>query len=158
LLYRPAGLRRLAESIPGLLERFQIRAQKRKDKEQYKKLRRVSVGLCWGRRWSIPGGKLFSSIQMRAESAAFTPSGHCTVYTHKIHDIFGYSQRSQPNSCIAHTAARRSDTEAVFVDAIGTKILRVFLLVIQNVNIVYGNLKSENSQDYARNLNEIVCS
>ncbi len=57
--------------------------------------------------------------------------------------------------------------EAEFFDIIGTKVLRVFLLVIHshlyywillplflkllvcNVNIVYGNLKSENSQGYA---------
>ncbi len=35
------------------------------------------------------------------------------------------------------------------------------LKLVCNVNIVYGNLESENSQDYAllpRNLNEIVCS
>jgi hypothetical protein len=58
--------------------------------------------------------------------------------------------------------------EAEFLDIIGTKVLRVFLLAIHchlysrilpspleqkwfetgcNVNIVYGNLKSENSQD-----------
>jgi hypothetical protein len=30
--------------------------------------------------------------------------------------------------------------------------------LVCNVNIVYGNLKSENSQDYAQNLNEIVRS
>ncbi len=63
--------------------------------------------------------------------------------------------------------------EAEFVDVIGTKVLRVFLLAIQsplpadftppaplesglklvckcNVNIVFENLKSENSQDYAQ--------
>ncbi len=67
--------------------------------------------------------------------------------------------------------------EAEFVGVIGTKVLRVFLLAIQshlylrilltsprphptlsrsglklvcNVNIVYGNLKSENYQDYAQ--------
>jgi hypothetical protein len=49
-----------------------------------------------------------------------------------------------------------SITEAEFLDVIGTKVLRVFLLAIEspttsclkllcNVNIVYGNLKSENS-------------
>jgi hypothetical protein len=51
-------------------------------------------------------------------------------------------------------------------DVIGTKVLRVFLLAIhshrslvRNVNIVYENLKSENSQDYAqKNLDEIVRS
>jgi hypothetical protein len=32
------------------------------------------------------------------------------------------------------------------------------LKLVCNVNIVHGNLKSENSQDYAQNLNEIVCS
>ncbi len=68
--------------------------------------------------------------------------------------------------------------EADFLDVIGTKVFRVFLLAIHshpsppplpsksglklvcNVNIVYGNLKSENSQDNAqnRNLNEIVRS
>ncbi len=65
-------------------------------------------------------------------------------------------------------------TEAEFLDVIGTKVLRVFLLAIHspttkefyslpppllgqsglklvcNVNIVYGNLKSEISQDYAQ--------
>ncbi len=63
--------------------------------------------------------------------------------------------------------------EAEFLDVIGTKVFRVFLLTIHsqlyqlillppphlekselklacNVNIVYGNLKSENSQDYAQ--------
>jgi hypothetical protein len=32
------------------------------------------------------------------------------------------------------------------------------LKLVRNVIIVYGNLKSENSQDYAKNLNEIVRS
>ncbi len=59
-------------------------------------------------------------------------------------------------------------SEAKFLDVIGTKVLRVFLLitstngfyspllsksglkVVCNVNIVYGNLKSEKSQDYAQ--------
>ncbi len=53
-------------------------------------------------------------------------------------------------------------TEAAFLDVIETKILTVFLLAIPleqkwfeiafvcNANIVYGNLKSENSQDYAQ--------
>ncbi len=41
------------------------------------------------------------------------------------------------------------------MDAIGTKVFRVFLLasgskLVCNVNIVYRNLKSENSQDYAQ--------
>ncbi len=63
--------------------------------------------------------------------------------------------------------------EAEFLDVIGTKVLRVFLLAIHsqlyqrvllppphleksglklacNVHIVCGNLKSENSQDYAQ--------
>ncbi len=63
--------------------------------------------------------------------------------------------------------------EAEFLDEIGTKVLRVFLLafysylykvfftllpplrksglkLVCNVNIVYENLKSENSQDYAQ--------
>jgi hypothetical protein len=55
-------------------------------------------------------------------------------------------------------------TEAEFVDLVGTKVLRVFLLAIHshiyytsksglhlicNVNILYRNLKSENFQDYA---------
>ncbi len=46
--------------------------------------------------------------------------------------------------------------EADFLEVIGTKVLRVFLLAIHNhpqygfnVNIVYGN-KSENSQDYTQ--------
>ncbi len=63
-------------------------------------------------------------------------------------------------------------TEAEFLDVLRTKVLRVFLLAIHstngvysitspslsknglklvcNVNIAYGNLKSENSQDYAQ--------
>jgi hypothetical protein len=65
------------------------------------------------------------------------------------------------------------DTEAKFSDVIGTKVFRVYLFAIHshiylqillpppspcckcglklvcNVNIVYGNLKSESSQDYA---------
>jgi hypothetical protein len=62
-------------------------------------------------------------------------------------------------------------TEAEFLDVIGTKVLRVFLLAIHshlyqriyslsliinglklvcNVNIVYGNLKYDNSQDNAQ--------
>ena len=62
--------------------------------------------------------------------------------------------------------------EAEFLDVIGTKVFRVFLLAIHshfykrfyspssmsksglklvcNVNIVYGTLKSDNSQDYAQ--------
>ncbi len=64
--------------------------------------------------------------------------------------------------------------ESEFVDVIGTEVLRVFLLAIQsplpadftpptpprerglklvckcNINIVFENLKSENSQDYAQ--------
>jgi hypothetical protein len=66
---------------------------------------------------------------------------------------------------------RHVGPETEFVDVIGTKVLRVFLLAIHghlsyrfysppplrksglklvcNVNNVYGNLKSENSQDYA---------
>jgi hypothetical protein len=60
--------------------------------------------------------------------------------------------------------------EAEFLDVIGTKVLRAFLLSIHshlhyefypppsksglklvcNVNIVFGNLKSKNSQDYAQ--------
>ncbi len=53
--------------------------------------------------------------------------------------------------------------EAEFLDVTGTKVLRVFLLAIHshstngiysplvcNANIVYGNLKSENSQDYSQ--------
>ncbi len=63
--------------------------------------------------------------------------------------------------------------EAEFFDVIGTKVLRVFLCIftvtstndftppppppsesalkqVCNVNIVYGNLKSENSHDYAQ--------
>ncbi len=63
--------------------------------------------------------------------------------------------------------------EAEFLDVIGTKLLRVFLLAIHshlyllrilspsptrasvlkmvyNVNVIYRNLKSENSQDYAQ--------
>jgi hypothetical protein len=65
-------------------------------------------------------------------------------------------------------------TEVEFWDIIGTKVFRVFLLAIHshlhspfsksdlklvcNVNIVYGNVKSENSPFMTRNLNEIVCS
>ncbi len=68
---------------------------------------------------------------------------------------------------------REKQQEAEFLDVIGTKVLRVFLLAIHshlykrillpppppsksglkldcNVNIVYGNLKSENSQGYAQ--------
>jgi hypothetical protein len=62
--------------------------------------------------------------------------------------------------------------QAEFLDVIGTKVFRVFLLashnlykriyppppspsksglkLVCNVNILYGNLKSENSQDYAQ--------
>jgi len=62
--------------------------------------------------------------------------------------------------------------EAEFLDVIGTKVLRVFLVatvftvtllrdftrspnksglkLVCSVNIVYGNLKTENPQDYAR--------
>jgi hypothetical protein len=103
------AIRRLEESVPGLLERLQIGAQKRKDKEQYKKLRRFSVGLCWGRRWSILGGKLFSSTQMRAESAAFTPSGHSTLYTVHSQNTFAKTTaiRSLPNSILAHAASKK---------------------------------------------------
>ncbi len=41
------------------------------------------------------------------------------------------------------------------MDVIGTKVFRVFLLasgskLVCNVNIVYRNLKSENTQDYAQ--------
>jgi hypothetical protein len=70
--------------------------------------------------------------------------------------------------------------ETEFLDVMGTKVLRIFLLftvtsangfysahptpsksglkLVCNENIVYRNLKSENSQDYAQNLNEIVRS
>jgi len=53
-------------------------------------------------------------------------------------------------------------TETEFLDVIGTKVLWVFLLAIPreqkwfenafvcNASIVYGNLKSENSHDYAK--------
>ncbi len=69
----------------------------------------------------------------------------------------------------------RSSPEAAFLDVIGTKVLRVFLLanylitvastigpppplphsksglkLVCNVNIVYGNLQSEDSQNYAQ--------
>ncbi len=67
-----------------------------------------------------------------------------------------------------YAPARRAEAE--FLDVIGTKVLRVFLLVIYShlykdipppppksglklvcqVSIVYGNLKFENSQDYAQ--------
>jgi hypothetical protein len=55
--------------------------------------------------------------------------------------------------------------EAEFLDVIGTKVLRVFLLanhnhpfipsksglkMVLNENIVYGNLKYENTQEYAQ--------
>ncbi len=57
--------------------------------------------------------------------------------------------------------------EAEFLDVIGTKVLRVFppcfsqsrflflrgkggLKLVCNVNIVYGNFRSENSQDYGQ--------
>jgi hypothetical protein len=49
---------------------------------------------------------------------------------------------------------------AEFLDVIGTKVLKAFLLDVHsqsglklldyNRNIVFGNLKSENSQDYAQ--------
>ncbi len=66
-----------------------------------------------------------------------------------------------------------SSTEAEFLDVIGPKVLRIFqgyslvtstswakvvLKLVGNVNIVYGNLKSENSKIMDRNLNEIVRS
>ncbi len=64
----------------------------------------------------------------------------------------------------------KASPEAEFLHVIGTKVLKLFLLTIHshftplpppspskrglklvcNVNIVYGNLKSENSQDYAQ--------
>jgi hypothetical protein len=73
------------------------------------------------------------------------------------------------------------NTEFEFLDLIGTKVLGVFLLAIHshffqrivlpppplservlklvcNVSIVYGNLKSENSQDNVQNLDEIIRS
>ncbi len=66
-----------------------------------------------------------------------------------------------------------SSTEAEFLDVIGAKVSRIFqgyslvtstswakvvLKLVGNVNIVYGNLKSENSKIMDRNLNEIVRS
>ncbi len=39
---------------------------------------------------------------------------------------------------------KRSGTETEFLDVIGTKKL------VCNVNIAFGNIKSENSQDYAQ--------
>jgi hypothetical protein len=63
------------------------------------------------------------------------------------------------------TASSERWTSADSLDVIETKVLRVFLLAIHshlyyrskiglklvcNVNIVYGNIKSENSQDYAQ--------
>jgi hypothetical protein len=50
------------------------------------------------------------------------------------------------------------DTEANFLDVIWSKVLRVFSPFFErkwfetacNVSIVYGNLKSENSQDYGQ--------
>ncbi len=65
--------------------------------------------------------------------------------------------------------------EAEFLDVIGTKVFRVFLpafhrhlyygfyswgekgglKLVCNVNIVYGNFRSENSQNMPRNLKEI---
>ncbi len=77
------------------------------------------------------------------------------AYSLKCLDSFPSGHRTHPY------------TEAKFLDVIGTKVLRVFLLAINshlsplllsksnlklvcNVNIVYGNLKSEISQDYAQ--------
>ena len=40
-------------------------------------------------------------------------------------------------------------TDAEFLDVIGTKVSG--LKLVCNGNIVYGNLKSENSQDYLQN-------
>jgi hypothetical protein len=49
--------------------------------------------------------------------------------------------------------------EAEFWDIIGTKALsKSDLKLVCYVNIVYGNLKSENFKIMARNLNEIVRS
>ncbi len=85
--------------------------------------------------------------------------------------LSGSQKQSTYHSSIHNT------TEPVFLDVVGTKGLTVFLLTIQwilpplppsksclnivcNVNIVYRNLKSENSQlkIVPRNLNEIVRS
>jgi hypothetical protein len=38
------------------------------------------------------------------------------------------------------------------------KLSKIGMKLVCNVNIVYGNLKSENSQEYAQNLNDIVRS
>ncbi len=45
LKYRPAGLHRLAESIPGLLKRLQIRAQIWEAKKPHKKLGNLMTDL-----------------------------------------------------------------------------------------------------------------
>jgi hypothetical protein len=72
----------------------------------------------------------------------------------------------------AQTREYTSAAEAEFSDVIGTKVLRVFLLFtvtstngfyppppppsksgflsVFNVSILYGNIKSQNSQDYAQ--------
>ncbi len=46
-------------------------------------------------------------------------------------------------------------TDAEFLDVIGTKVLGVKVVWhwVRNVNIVYGNLKSKNSPDYAQKKN-----
>ncbi len=63
------------------------------------------------------------------------------------------------------TCARGISPEAKFLDVIGTKVFcppppppqsKSGSKIVCNVNIVYGNLKSENSQIMPRNLNEIV--
>ncbi len=102
------------------------------------------------------------------------PKLFCTVQYNKFPVI------SSPFPC---SFGYFSYSEAEFLDVIGTKVLRAFLLafnshlyltdstpspplrksglkLVCNVNIVYGNLESENSPDYAQKpqRNEIVRS
>ncbi len=83
-----------------------------------------------------------------------------------------WTVRLQSNTCWHEKLPGLVYPEAEFLEVIGTKVLRVFLLAIHrhlyqrsysptalrksglklvcNVNIVYRNLMSENSQDYAQ--------
>ncbi len=129
--------------------------------------------------WSPTGDEGSCHFPLSPELLDSATSAGFTLITEMMQGGWGFFSRCSLFFCkknqywedMYHGVQVSSCPEAEFLDVTGTKVLRVFLLafhshfyyrilliplsksglkLICNVDILYGNLKSENSQDYAQ--------